>query len=357
MILVAVLFVASVQSAHALNTQAKVERPAEANQRIAEIEIVQPEVDVSDKLVVHIEGQIASKSNHTILNMADQSVLFERDLEVRKKKDKVTFGFDIQLSGEKTEFKVGRVNPAGVLQVETLVVVFAEWASYAPKNKGVATPGAASSRQLKRFVFTPSIGITSYSFDQKSQIDSSDPGVAFSSVYLSGRVELRWFVTPRLEFVANAFTNLMSLSVSLPGLSFRLLGLNIRGGYALPFMKPPYKLSIYGGGYYNSLSSSDNTVGYVTLYPQVFLTLIRALGRQNSISAFLKYAEVMGGLSFQGRELAGGLSWTRYLGGSHPLSVSTELADLNYSSVNADQSVSQDTVHSRALSLGVGYGF
>ena len=90
------------------------------------------------------------------------------------------------------------------------------------------------------------------------------------------------------------------------------MGLNARIGYAVPFVREPFRLNLMGGIYYTTMFTQLANFGFQNLMgPQVFPIFRVSTGPNSAVSVYLKYSPFGSGFnpSLASHELAGGLSY------------------------------------------------
>ncbi|MCM2278625.1 MAG: hypothetical protein NDJ89_11180 [Oligoflexia bacterium] len=138
----------------------------------------------------------------------------------------------------------------------------------------------------------------------------------------------------------------------------RFLGINLRGGYAMPLPEAlggaSWSLSLSGGLYFAHMFVTGNAFGYShLLYPQLYPSLRKNLGAGSSVGFHMKYVPVSKEprlIELQERELAAGLEWESVRGAGKALSVSLDFASLRFRASAAH------SVSSESLTCSVGWG-
>lgn len=135
----------------------------------------------------------------------------------------------------------------------------------------------------------------------------------------------------------------------------RFLGINLRAGYALPWLKAPWKLSAMVGGYFTTMFVTDNTFGYSNVSgPQFFPTITRSFSNGDSATAYVKFSPIAQSLSLltpANRELALGGAWNHRLQNGQVLSLSLDFATLSLTTSSGK------AIRSTTTTIGAGVGF
>ena len=149
----------------------------------------------------------------------------------------------VALTGAITELKFSSVGPFGEVEKEIIVISYPKWVApvsqialpepVAPKATSSETPSPE-----RKYFFTPALGYTFISYTQSRE-------QPFSGTGLTAKLSFRYIVLPsRWDLGANAFFTALPLSSNRAGVTARYLGLNLRAGYALPWLTQPWKLGI-----------------------------------------------------------------------------------------------------------------
>jgi len=200
---------------------------------------------------------------------------------------------------------------------------------------------------LTRSLFLASLGVTRF-FININEI------MNYSALTTTAKVSFRYLLfPPHWDLGVNFFSSIVSLSNSPNDLTGKSMGANLRAGYAFPFIKEPWRLTLLLGINYSSSTLSEDYLNYSYVrFFQLFPTLRRVFNNGDLLNIYLKFVPLTDGfaiLDFNQREVASGISYVFLLKNKRPLSVS-----FDYS--NTKVSLTRE-VHINSYSLSVGYGF
>jgi hypothetical protein len=195
-------------------------------------------------------------------------------------------------------------------------------------------------------ILSPGLGYTTLSYNQTGISEFTQGGISLK-VSISKRIgESRWDIGGLI------YGTLLPIGASLANVDARFLGLNFRAGYQLPWLKAPWRLALYFGGYYTTMLVTNRTFGYQhQIGPQIYPFLARDFGSQHTVSTYLKFAPVMSASfvpSLDNAEIAAGLSYSYKLKNKSSISFSLDYASLKIFFENK-------TVTSNTLTFGAGY--
>ena len=154
----------------------------------------------------------------------------------------------------------------------------------------------------------------------------------------------------RHMLAGNLYGTLLPISRSPSDLSLQLIGGNLRYGYYLGGSSK-LKFWLFGGYFLTTTSSPDDQIGFKNqLGPQIYPMVSMQLGGRQSMSAYLKFAQLASLTDFSSHELAGGISYTR-----RPLLGLGSTYSFDYSSITllADQA----EIHLSSVVLGYSVNF
>ena len=226
-------------------------------------------------------------------------------------------------------------------------------------NVLIKTAGGKTLAKLERgFTFTDgksfgstmvSLGFSYITYKQTNIKDFSEMAVTAKASYLRLLPWARWTIG------LSSFFTALPITTSIPGISARFLGINLRVGYQVARIKAPWELAVLTGWYYTSMFVTNDYLGFRNLAgPQLYPVLTRHLTLRDSAFCYAKYSPVTNGLSlsflsFSDRELAAGGGWIHGLKNGHPLSVTLDVANIGFA-------YRSSTISSSSVSLGVLYG-
>ena len=160
-------------------------------------------------------------------------------------------------------------------------------------------------KRPSRFDWTPALGV---SYLRYSETLSSD----FTEIATTAKVSVRYSLRPNWSLNFSGYGTVYPLSTNRAGVSARYFGAGLTTGYALPWPKSPFSLSIAAGGYFTTMLVSGGTFGYKNLIaPNLMVFCHQALKRGFRLTEYLKFAPILNATEFDPRsnqELAAGLS-------------------------------------------------
>ncbi len=281
-----------------------------------------------------------------------QGKFTEQDWNILVGTKKITISADgefkvaLPVSGPKAVVQFTAISPHGSVQKEKIEIVFESWNLF-NKNE-------LQREGLKRFHFGPNLGFSYISYQQ-----TGTAGVTINEVVVTGKVALSYVIFPQnWDIGANAYFNIYPITTSSPGNTIQFFGTNLRIGYALPFIREPWRLSLMGGIYYTTTFASGN-FGFTGMGgPQLFPVLRRLLPGGKSIFAYFKFSPVTNGataiLSVANREIAAGGGYSWQMKNKNFLSITLDIASLQLSLQDVTSTISSNTT---SFTLGLGYGF
>ena len=193
----------------------------------------------------------------------------------------------------------------------------------------------------QRLFVSPGLGVSSIHFTQTDKAD-------YSSMVATVKVSANYFLfPPKWDLGFSGFMNLATLSKSGAD-EVRFLGLNLRMGYIFPQVKAPWRLSLYGGWYYTSASSSSETFGYRNVSgPQLYPSIRRTLSNGHAVSTYLKFSPIFNSLGLLGlsnSEIATGFGYL-IPSENHTYSINLDFARLHLTNEDVE-------TNSTSVSLG-----
>jgi len=218
--------------------------------------------------------------------------------------------------------------------------------AFAEKAYGKKFPGVeqAKTKSVSRWRGSFGAGYSAIHYSQ-TQVDAFSVG----AVTLKAGLETS-LSNPRWTLGAGTFINAFTLSNS-SAYSFRILGVNLRGGYYLTAPESKLQFRLNGGIYYNTALSA---IGFKNMFgPQVFPEWSIRISPREALMIYFKYSPVLvaGGLDLgRNRELAGGIYFRHLLEGGNSIFLGMDYALLDAFTADAE-------AHTRSLSIGVGMGF
>ena len=178
----------------------------------------------------------------------------------------------------------------------------------------------------------------------------------FSMTALSGKLALLYQLAPPFwDLGLNIFSNLQPLSSSNKNVTVRVLGANFRIGYAIPFIKEPWRLVIMPGLSISNMMVSNKSFGYNVYYAaQMYPVLRYTFSNGQGLFTYLKYLPTTSGTHMftnKEYELAYGAGWSIPTAKTSTLAFSFDASTQKFSPVPAFLAVS------KSFTVNVGYGF
>ncbi len=293
-----------------------------------------PELDVevitegpSRKVVVHLKGTYLPE---------DWSLLLTSGATLKLSKEK-SFDVKMQVLDGVSKFSLTAVGPLGGLQTQVFRVDFV-------KNVFAIEP----IRPPPRGGILPELNFTFLNYEQTSV-------AAFSEKALTLKVSGNYWIKPQVWDVGvSGYYNAFAFSSSSSNeYLIRFLGLNIRGGYTFPFVRPPWQLRLLFGGYYIT-TFANATFGFSHLVgPQLYPVVSRGFRNGGAASVYFKFSPIVTEaslVSFSSREMAVGAGYSHPLKNGKAITASIGMAWLGLN-------LSTSAVKTNSLSVGGGYRF
>lgn len=270
----------------------------------------------------------------------DWSLTWTNGTRLQKIANPENFEFAFKLTGPVTTFPLTAIGPMGEVEATRLVVSFTEWEEATSLKKVNTTPS--------RHIFSPAMGVTTFSY---SQTDVPD----FSQLAMTAKVGYDFIFSPIWSFGASGYYTALPISSNREGVNARYLGLNLRASRAFALLPEPWSFRLGFGAYYASMVATNQVFGYTNQAgPQVFPSVSRKINARQTVGGYLKFAALMNSFvpqsPLESRELAAGVNWSYKLSNGHAISTSLDIAQLN--AVSADRELSSSTI-----TLGAGYTF
>lgn len=240
------------------------------------------------------------------------------------------FSITVPIENPETDIEFAAAGPNGALETDTITVVIKDLEKF---QKAVP---------LKRFSFSPSLGISLINYKETNIADFSEKAFVLKmySQYM--------IISQRLDAELTAGMTFLSIMKSQPDRSIGFTDINGHLGYTLFFIPAPWKITIRGGYHYKNISGSTDIFSLRTLTAMEFFPVVTyKLNNSNSLFGYFKIIPYNSGSS--SRELNGGLGWVRPLQNGHPLSLV-----FDYYSIQLNTSAK--TMDMGALTLSCGYG-
>jgi hypothetical protein len=249
------------------------------------------------------------------------------------------FSIEVVLTSQRTSVPFIAVDPYGHVQKETIYL-------RCPQFEGRVTAAAEVPSLGSRFGIA--VGLVHFSYSQTALTPFDETALSLKGSY-QHPLSQSW------DLGFNAYTDVISLSSSQPGISASYFGMNARVGYALPIHSSKWSVSVAGGFYYTTMFTSGLAFGFRNLFgPQLFPITRYALSTRDTLSLYYKYSPISPNfaLSFSSHEQAAGLIWTHALPKRKTTSITL---DFIQDSVNLATAGLQSNTNS--VNLGFGYGF
>jgi hypothetical protein len=190
----------------------------------------------------------------------------------------------------------------------------------------------------------------SYSLLNTSETDQKD----LSQGFLTSSFGFQYQLNPSSNLAVRGYYNTFQTQSSLLGESLSFFGLNVRVGYKLPFLAPPWSVQLLAGAFYANTFSGTVGRGFKNLIsPHVFPMVNYQVKQTGSLYFYAKFAPLADAyriLSFNNREIGLGMGWIFFLNGGRSVGIGVD-----YSSLLMEfQKIYFD---STSFSLGLSYGF
>lgn len=202
---------------------------------------------------------------------------------------------------------------------------------------------------MSRFTITPGFSITYMSYQEPTR------GVSLTEIGLTAKLSANYALIPgKIDVAGNFFGTMLPLSNStnnaLPSAQF--FGINIRGGYTLPFQPGGMKWKFWVGEYYWAMVVPNNAYGISTLLgPHILITSQSSPYLAHPFAFYFKYFPIVAPgapFVFSNMEVAAGGGVQLFvIGRKFPVSATLDLDDIGY--VSSDLS---DQMSLFSLSLG-----
>ncbi|MEK6579872.1 MAG: hypothetical protein AABZ55_11650 [Bdellovibrionota bacterium] len=249
------------------------------------------------------------------------------------------FNFKALLSGPKTTIVVTIIDVLGAVSTQDVEISYPLWQNKWDEFKRY---------KGKKHFISASTGLSILNYRESFQQNFSQKAITLKLSYN------HFIFPPNWELGGTAYYTLASLLSDQPGVGMRFLGVNSRLGYALPFVKLPWRATIMAGFYYTTTFVTGNQFGFENLMgPQIFPVVKRLIGSRDSLGAYFKFSPVGKGfslLTFSNREVAFGLNLTRSFNRGKSASLSVDLASL-------DLVIDGIRLISNSASFSIGYGW
>lgn len=186
----------------------------------------------------------------------------------------------------------------------------------------------------------------------------------YNARMLTGKLSFNKVIfPPKFDLGIALWGTLKTISDTRSDADVSMYGFNARLGYIFQGIRYPWRLAIYGGWYYLTMSvrgaSSTNTFGFQNVSgPQLFPTVRYSLGNGQSLSAYGKISPIsdrLTVLSLTNREVAFGLSYNVPLNERNAIFFTGDYTAVKLridSGVLGTAAISQ-----RFLTLGAGFAF
>lgn len=306
-----------------------------------------PDLQFTEKgpaIEIHTQGKkisiIALISGHCPIPHA--SLIWKDDiLPVRDGGD---FSFPATLLAQNSKIEISVIDSHGTIRKQEVIIYIPEW------KKLKETPSQ------KRNLFFAGGGLS------RIQVTDSrfDP---FNEWGVTSKLGYTFLLAPpRWDLGLTTYFTIASFAASRAD-SARFFGVNLRLGYALPFIQEPWKLSLFFGGYYTTMFVASNTFGFTNMTgPQIYPTLRRTLNKGDSILVYFKFSPVSADFSLSpltNHEIATGLSYTYLMLSGHTWGLSLDASQLSLviDGVATNGTIIPVTITSSSLSFGASFGY
>lgn len=246
-----------------------------------------------------------------------------------------SFAIAVQAPRDTGTFRLSAISPTGTVETQTFTIQ-------------IRSTNVSSSS--KRISVVPGLSITHINFHESY---AGGEGT-YSGTVLTAKLAANYLILPpNWDIGVSAYVTAAQLSSNFDGKA-RFFGFNFRGGYTIPQIRSPWKLTLMAGFYYVTTTFSMPLYGFQDMSgPQLFPVIRRDFSRGRSASAYLKYSPVSDGwkkfLSLSNCELAVGASYSWPAFGKTPLSITMDFSTINLTLPQDFDYAAKDTT----MSLGV----
>ena len=170
------------------------------------------------------------------------------------------------------------------------------------------------------------LGVSSFSYSETASSDYSMFSVLAALRYSTALGASPWGVS------GEVFSTLATLSSNLSGSNCRVTGGDASFGYAFPNIASPWELEAGAGGFYRTMSVSDEQFGFHNMYgPLLSLHVARRLSAHQIVRGYGRFGFALPrgvSPSLNDHELGTGISWVHSAIFSFPLILSLDYSKL-----------------------------
>lgn len=269
--------------------------------------------DEVDHPYVYVRGSL-TKGDWTVF-LGTKRVL--KDAHVETTQD---FIVPVALLGTETPVDMVFIEGRHSSERESLLLIYPGWEKWLAEN-----------RVVRPYQILPGLGLSMISYTETKRTD-------YSLTAVTAKIAFNYLLSPKWNLGMSAFFTALPLSSSNPDAAVRYLGVNIKVGYKIPSIKPPWSISISAGSYYTTMFVGGNLsdkqlFGFQNLMgPQLFPVVQRTLENGDILMSYFKFSPVGAGaavLSLKNREIGIGGAYTRKLTKIHSLSFTLDYANLS----------------------------
>ncbi len=286
----------------------------------------------AEPVPVNPEGFVVIRGRY---NQADWNILFSQKRVARNKAG--DFLLKIPINQPTTEVELLEVGPLGQVNREKMNFVFVgDFKAYSARNQDTQ----------KALGLSIGVGPSYISYTESGLPDRTQIAITAKAAFT------RMLFPPHWDFGLSGYYTVMPVSVS-PEPGIRFLGLNARVGYIVPGIKAPWRFAVMGGYYFTTSMVEGDAYGFKNMAgPQLFPVLSKRINPNTALGGYFKLSPVTSGaepLAFRNRELAFGMSFTRFLKNAKSWNISLDIASFKLN-------ISNIAISSTSYSLGFGYG-
>ncbi len=244
-----------------------------------------------------------------------------------KQGDLKSFRIPVPISRRETWIALTAIGPRGEQENESLVIDFPGFELYS------ADPRVREGR--KTYVLA-GIGVANQNY--------SEPGLIADQISWAANITVRRLIAaPSWDLRLVGSLTLAPLSSTNPT-KYRTLGFNLIGGYVLPIVKEPWRVSLLAGWYMMRMLVQQDAFGLRWINgPELYPSVQRYFGKSSLIQFYGKYSPVAGKYRIvsisKNREIGGGILYQWNRSGGSPLAFSVDYQQLQLeisgASVNA----------------------
>ncbi|MCM0605371.1 MAG: hypothetical protein KA715_04715 [Xanthomonadaceae bacterium] len=254
-----------------------------------------------------------------------------------------SFTYKVKVDKAVTEIQINVILEDGSLQADPYALTVNDW------NLTQGRENIRKKEDPRKFFFSPGLALTTITYSQtNTDVGTLNPIMVTLKIGADYRIQKKNWVIGLVGFM-----NVLPISGVTATTDFKFLGLNLRAGKKLDWLKTPWELTFSGGLYYLTMSTSGNFGFSNVAGPQFYPTVRYSLNNGGSFLSYFKFSPISQGftlMSFTNFEIALGIHYqfprTKKLG----YSVGLDLSKVSLTTV--DQNSVSGTANSQTISVG-----